>query len=79
MRDDNGDVTHVVGIITDITDRHKAETELRIAGAEHEKRIAERTAALERMNKDLEGFTYSVSHDLKGAFASNHGILQNAG
>jgi PAS domain S-box-containing protein len=65
MLDDGGGILQIIATGLDITERKKAEEAVRSLNAELEKRVAERTIQLEELNRELEAFTYSVSHDLR--------------
>ncbi|MGH8010329.1 MAG: sensor histidine kinase [Candidatus Binatia bacterium] len=62
---ENGAPVGVIGIARDITAYKQMEKHRQALNTELEQRVAERTAALQRSNEDLERFAYMVSHDLQ--------------
>jgi PAS domain S-box-containing protein len=72
--DSTGKPYAVCGISTDITDRKRAEDEVRRLNASLETRVLQRTAELEASTKELDAFAYSVSHDLRAPLRSLHGF-----
>jgi PAS domain S-box-containing protein len=64
LRDVEGRATRMVGVCWDITESKRAEEEIRRGAAE-----------LQRKNREMEQFVYSVSHDLKSPVVTVKGFL----
>ncbi len=61
IRDSSGNITHYLAVKEDITERKRADESIRRLNQNLEQRAAE----LDAVNKELETFSYSVSHDLR--------------
>jgi len=62
--------------VMDVTERKNAEDNLRKLQDELEKRVADRTSQLAESLRDLESFSYSVSHDLQGPLRAIEGFAR---
>jgi PAS domain S-box-containing protein len=74
VRGPEGEVTGIMALHSDVTERRRAEKEIVLLNNVLEQRIRKRTAELEESNEDLRDFAYSLAHDLRAPLASIDGF-----
>jgi PAS domain S-box-containing protein len=74
VHDHAGGKTYVVAVFSDITEEVLARARIERMNAELEERVETRTAELREAVKELDAFTYSVSHDLRAPIGAVSGF-----
>ena len=92
VNDADGNLRNIIIIDSNITERKKAEEQIKLMNTELERLVAARTEQLRKeneehiktaerlkvINKELDTFVYRASHDLKGPLASLLGLINIA-
>ena len=76
FRNERGEVEGVFAAARDVTERKRAEEEVRQLNEQLEQRVAARTEELRAVNKELETFNYAVAHDLRAPLRHIHGFAE---
>jgi PAS domain S-box-containing protein len=75
-RNASGVIEVLSGVVQDVTDRKQIEEEILRLNTDLEGRVEQRTQELEVANRELEAFSYSVSHDLRAPLRTIDGFSQ---
>jgi PAS domain S-box-containing protein len=76
VHDEKERFEYVVGIAEDITQVRLAQDALAALNADLEHRVEDRTQALAEVNRELDAFAYSISHDLRAPLRTMQGYAE---
>lgn len=75
IREDSGELVGFIKIVRDITSRRQQERQITELTHDLQRKVISQTAKLQAANEDLEGFCYSIAHDLRAPLRA---IIANA-
>src|SRR6185436_8003389 len=76
LRDPEGKVIGASKVARDVTEHKRVQRQMKDINVELERRVERRTAELREAIREIEGFAYTVAHDLRGPIRAMTGFSE---
>lgn len=76
LRGDDGQPIYTIGQVIDITETKKQAKEIELLNESLEVKVQQRTAELADLNREMEDYTYTITHDLRQPLRNLSGLSE---